>query len=137
MPADGFYEWPENSAARYRTFFRRPDDAPIVFAGIWERWQPGEGAELVETCCQLTPTPNDLMRPIHDRMPVILHSRDYAQWLDPDAVGDDVTGLLRPLPDGELEAYAVSTAVNSVQHNGPKTGHADDLIGFDRLCTPE
>lgn len=119
MPADGFYEWQGATPPKQPYFIHRPDDAPFMFAAIWERWKVDDEAETIDTCCQLTTTPNGVIAPIHNRMPVILHARDYARWLDRDMSGADVADLLRPLPNDELEAWEVSTAVNSVKHNGP------------------
>lgn len=110
--ADGFYEWKKIDGQKQPYFIRFPDDASFAFAGIWERWTPEPGAEPVETCAHITTEPNALMLPIHNRMPVILRQKDYAEWLDPEVALDRLKALLKPYPDGELEAYAVSRAVN-------------------------
>jgi putative SOS response-associated peptidase YedK len=119
MPADGFYEWQGLRPPKTPYFFRSPDDRPFAFAAVWERWQADEQSEPVETCCLLTTTPNGVMRPVHDRMPVILRPEDYGRWLDRGTTGADVADLLRPLPDDALERWPVSTAVNSVKHDDP------------------
>ena len=65
---------------------RNADGSPFAFAGLWERWQAPED-EVIESCTILTTDANDLTQPIHDRMPVILHPKDYDLWLDPDIKG--------------------------------------------------
>lgn len=72
MPADGFYEWQKIGTKKQPMYMHRRDDAPFAFAGLWERWTPDLDAEPVETCTIITTTPNALMSPIHDGMPVIL-----------------------------------------------------------------
>src|SRR5512145_1766858 len=84
LPADGFYEWKREGARKRPWYVRRADGAPFAFAGLWERWQ-GEGSDPVESCAILTTDANDLLAPIHDRMPVILAPRDFDLWLDPAA----------------------------------------------------
>ena len=85
IPADGFWE-PKGAASlkiRQPYFFRRPDAGVFALAGLWDRWVNPQG-ELVATCVMLTTGPNELMRPIHERMPVILQPDDYDRWLDPE-----------------------------------------------------
>src|SRR5262245_30344906 len=77
----------------------------LAFAGLWEVWAMGEMA--VESCTIITTAANALMKPIHDRMPVILPPADYAHWLDPEAT--DAEQLLRPFPADAMTAYHVST----------------------------
>ena len=117
--ADGFYEWQKTGARKQPYFIHMKDDRPFAFAGLWESWTSPDGAEL-PTCTLLTTQPNELTRPIHDRMPVVLSAADYALWLDP-SVQDAarVECLLHPYPAGEMEAYPVSTRVNSPAHDGP------------------
>ncbi len=93
-------------------YIHRRDGQPLAFAGLWERWQ-GAG-EPMETCTVLTTEPNELMAPIHDRMPVIVDPRDYAVWLDL-KVHDDgqLARLLQPWAAERLMAYPVSPLVNS------------------------
>lgn len=91
-------------------------------AGLWERWHEADGSEL-ESCCILTREPNELMRPIHDRMPVVVEAERYARWLDVEGEvdeGEAVADLLGPWDAGEWEAVAVSRYVNSPEHEGPR-----------------
>lgn len=116
MPADLFYEWQPLEGAKVKQpwCMRMPDDAPFALAAIWEMWTPKNdpAAEPLVTCCAITTEPNDVMRPIHDRMPVILSPSDYDTWLDPSASVAEVQRLIRPY-DGEMRAYKVSRLVNA------------------------
>jgi putative SOS response-associated peptidase YedK len=117
--ADGFYEWQRAGRRKQPYFIRMKDDRPFAFAGLWEHW---EGAEhsYVESCTLLTTEPNELMEPIHNRMPVILPSEDYDRWLAPsEQSAQELAPLLRPYPSDEMIAYAVSTHVNSPTNDNP------------------
>ncbi len=119
VPADGFYEWRKTADGKVPTRIRRRDGRPFAFAGLWERWTRGEGAPL-ETFTILTTLPNHLLRPIHDRMPVILAEDDWDAWLAPgERPAEALLPLLGPCPDGDLEAFAVSPRVNSPRHDDP------------------
>ena len=118
LPASGFYEWQKLNGGKQPTYIRPVGDALFGLAGLWEMWQDAEGSVL-ESCTILTTSPNELMEPIHNRMPVIIEPADYSMWLDP---GDDpahALHLLRPYPAQEMEAYAVSTAVNNPRNESP------------------
>jgi len=117
VPADGFYEWQKVEGSRTKQPFhiRMADASLFGLAGLWEHWQSPDGSE-VETFTVLTTEPNDLMRPIHDRMPVIIDRADYAEWL----AGDDVSHLLTPYPADAMEASPVGTYVNKPAHEGPR-----------------
>lgn len=119
VPASGFYEWQTIGKLKQPWFFQRADESPIALAGIWECWRSADGVDL-ETCSLITTTPNDVVRPLHDRMPVILSGAAVDTWLDPDvAEPAQVESLLVPLPDGALKRTSVSPLVNSVRHEGP------------------
>jgi putative SOS response-associated peptidase YedK len=121
VPADGFYEWRRVDAkTKQPMFVRFPDDRPFGLAGVWERWRPDEETEPVDTCAVVTTTPNALMAPVHDRMPVILRPADYAAWLDPATDPHAAAALLRPYPDGEVEAVPVGRLVNSPTNDVPE-----------------
>jgi putative SOS response-associated peptidase YedK len=114
VPADGFYEWRKiDLKTKQPMFMHFPDDRVFAFAGLWERWTPDEQAEPVDTCTIVTTSPNELMKPIHDRMPVILRPEDYGPWLDKETDPEKAQAMLRPYADDELEAIKVSTLVNS------------------------
>ena len=123
IPADGFYEWkkPEDGGKKIPYFIHGRDGRPIVFAGLWEVWRESEDAEPLRTCTIITTSANDLLRSIHDRMPVVLPPERWEEWLDP--TNDDVEGLrglMVPAPNDLLELYPISTKVNSVRNDGPE-----------------
>ncbi|MCX6952296.1 MAG: SOS response-associated peptidase [Verrucomicrobia bacterium] len=119
IPATGFYEWETVGRAKKPWLFRTPDEQPFCFAGLWDAWQAPDGT-VRETCAFITGEPNDLMRPIHHRMPVMLSAADFGPWLDPAVTqSEQLTPLLRvPSPDA-VTKFAVSTYVSNVRHEGP------------------
>ncbi len=114
VPASGFYEWQAvpGSKTKQPMFIHGRDSRPIAFAGLWERWRP-EGAEAIETFTILTCDANALMMPIHSRMPVMLERDDLRAWLDEKTERSALEGLMLPRDWPGMEAYAVSTLVNS------------------------
>lgn len=117
--ADGFYEWQATGGPKQPFFFHRQDGDPFAMAGLWDRWEKGEAGPL-ETFTILTTSPNEVVAPIHKRMPVILQPEDYDRWLDPSLEDlDSLLPLLEPASDTLLEAVAVSTYVNNPAHEGP------------------
>jgi putative SOS response-associated peptidase YedK len=122
VPADGFYEWQAVPGSRVKQpyFIGLRDQEPMALAGLWERWQSPQEDEL-ESCSIIVTDANDLMRPIHDRMPVILDPADWNAWLNPDAGDLDVLqDLLRPFPAEAMAARPVSTRVNSPRNDVPE-----------------
>ncbi len=124
--ADGYYEWQKTGGQKQPYFIHFPDERPFAMAGLFEQWRGGPdpldklgGAPPLETCTIITTGANDLTRPIHDRMPVILDPADYDIWLDP-ANSDRrrLEPLLRPLDSDELVATPVSQYVNNPRHEG-------------------
>ena len=89
------------------------------FAGLWESWE-GADHSAIESCTILTTGANDLVRPIHDRMPVIVAPADYDRWLDPTTKGNELSSLLRAYPSEPMEAYPVDTVVNSPARDDPR-----------------
>ena len=118
IPADGFYEWQRKDGRKQPFFFRMRDERPFGFAGLWERWE-GEGGEVINSCAVLTTEANEVLRPVHDRMPVILHPDDYELWLGAEAreLGL-VKEMLRPYPAEEMVGYPVGRGVNSPRNQG-------------------
>ena len=140
IPASGFYEWEKLGRFRKPWYFRWRDERPFGFAGLWESWHAADGAVL-ETCAVITTGPNELMRPIHHRMPVLLTPEQFGPWLDSGVTQPEkLSPLLRPPPAERMSATAVSTFVNSVRNEGPAclapagpddTGEAPQLsLGF-------
>lgn len=125
VPADGFYEWQPRPDRKAKQPFhiRRVDGQPLAFAALWDSWRPRRGSDdgrLVSTVI-VTTAANDLLRPIHDRMPVVLPPAAWDDWLDPDnADVEALAELLVPAPDALLEAVPVSSAVGSVRNDGPE-----------------
>jgi putative SOS response-associated peptidase YedK len=120
VPADGFYEWKRDGKVKQPFFIHRKDEEPFAFAGLWERWENPEDGKEVQSCSLITTEANELMAPIHDRMPVILAESAYDRWLDLDEPVSDLQSLLKPFPANELAAYPISTYVNSPKNQGPK-----------------
>jgi putative SOS response-associated peptidase YedK len=118
--ATGFYEWQVQGKTKQPMWIGLKSRQPFAFAGLWEQWKPPEG-DTIESCTILTTEPNELMRPIHDRMPVVLPAEAYPQWLDPTVQDvDSLKTLLRPYPSEDLIAYPVSTLVNNPRHDVPE-----------------
>ena len=118
LPASGFYEWQKLNGGKQPTYVRPADDSLFGLAGLWETWHDADGG-LIETCTILTTMPNELMKPIHNRMPVIIDPADYSMWLDPGDNPQDALHLLRSYPSDEMDAYAVSTTVNNPRNESP------------------
>ena len=119
VAADGFYEWQRSGAGKQPYFFRMRDDRPFALAGLWESWEGPDGA--IESCTILTTEANAVVRPIHDRMPVILAPADCAPWLDPAVqTPEPLRPLLRPHPPEPMLAFAVSPYVNNPMHEDPR-----------------
>lgn len=119
VPADGYYEWQATRAGKVPHFIHLKDREPFGIAGLWECWE--RGSERIESFTLLTTAANELTRPVHDRMPVIVRPEHYALWLDPTVTDKEkLVGLLEPYASGEMAAYPVSTRVNSPKNEGPE-----------------
>ena len=131
IPVGGFYEWQRQDGKRKQPwYFRMPDGSPVSIAGLWEHWQGSDG-QVIESCSILTTSANELMAPIHDRMPVILSHEDHATWLNPKLTdGVLLQELCRPCPSDILNAYPVSPMVNS-----PKNDSSDCIAPIRILGT--
>jgi putative SOS response-associated peptidase YedK len=118
IPADGFYEWKREGAGKQPFFFSLRDGRPFGFAGLWDKWR-GQDGKVIESCTILTTEANEVLKPVHDRMPVILHPETYDQWLDDDLrVVESLKELLGPYPASEMTSYPVSAQVNSPRNQG-------------------
>ena len=123
--ADGFYEWKSQPGTKTKIphFIHMKDRQPFAFAGLWDEWNSPDGSQI-RSCTIVTIEPNELMAPIHNRMPLILPPDAYAQWIDPAARTPDSLGaLIKPYPAKEMAAYPVSTLVND-----PKNDRAENVV---------
>ncbi len=120
FPADGFYEW-KVEGGRRRAFHARPvGGGPLAFAGLWETWT-GPNGEEVETAAIVTTQANRAMAQVHHRAPVIVPPDAFDLWLDCRNVDEHTaTALLGPAPEGSMEVYEVSPAVNKVANDAPE-----------------
>ena len=118
--ADGFYEWRREGKQRVPMYFTQKSGEPMALAGLWENWKSPEG-EWVRSCTILTTAANSFVRPIHDRMPVILSAETEPLWLDPlTEEPGTLEPLLLPAPVELLEVREVSTTVNNARSEGPE-----------------
>jgi putative SOS response-associated peptidase YedK len=118
--ADGFYEWQRQEGKKQPFYFRLRDSQAFAFAGLWEEWKSKEG-DKITSCTILTTEANELLQPIHERMPVILNPQNYDLWLNhhmhnPEALQK----LLQPYPAQGMTAYPVSTLVNNPKCDRPE-----------------
>ena len=126
IPADVFFEWQDVPGQKRRKPFAVALKDAEIFAlgGVWEAWRAKEGGEWLITCAILTTEPNDLLEPIHDRMPVIVREADYARWIAPSTKNSDVRHLVESFPADLMRAWEIGLLVND-----PKTDDA-------RILTP-
>ena len=128
IPADGFYEWKGGVKGPKQPYYIQLEDGvPFAFAGIWERWEGGDGDHW-ETCAIVTTDANDALRPIHHRMPVILSPENHETWLT--AEPKEAAAFMTPY-SGEMEAWPVDNLVNKVQNDGP------ELVARSEAAPPE
>lgn len=128
IPADVFFEWQDVPGQKRRRPYAVALNEGEIFSlgGLWEAWRSKEDGEWLVTCAILTTEPNELLAPIHDRMPVIVRAGDYGRWIAPDTSAADVRTLVRPYPSGDLRAWEVSLLVND-----PKTDDARVIAPVD------
>ncbi|WP_435181438.1 SOS response-associated peptidase [Halorussus sp. AFM4] len=134
--ADGFYEWKGQHGSKQPYRITRVDDQPFAFAGLWETW--GESQEDVrETVTIITTDANDVVEPIHDRMPVMLERSDEETWLTADDP-DELQSVLDPYTPDTLRAYPVSKRVNNPANESAEVIEEIDIgkqVGFDEFAT--
>lgn len=118
VPADGFYEWKQVAGGKQPHRFLVGDGDLYYFAGLWEVWKSEDGKEL-RSFTIVTTEPNELVKPVHDRMPVILPAEAVKTWLGSDASPETLKGLLRPYPAKCMRAELVSSRVNSARNDDP------------------
>ena len=123
--ADGFYEWKSQPGTKVKVphLIHMKNRQPFAFAGLWDEWLSPDGSQI-RSCTVVTIEPNELMAPIHNRMPVILPSNAYAQWIDPAVrTPESLQMFIKPYPAEEMAAYPVSTLVNN-----PKNDRAECVV---------
>lgn len=117
IPADSFYEWQRKDGKNIPMRIKLKSDSLFGIAGLWESWKSPEG-KIVHTCTAITTEPNELVKPIHNRMPVILKREEEARWLDPTITDIHFLGnMLQSFDEEQMEAYQISPAVNSPKYN--------------------
>ncbi|HZO71642.1 MAG TPA: SOS response-associated peptidase [Ktedonobacteraceae bacterium] len=118
--ADGFYEWKQEHGGKVPMYITMKDHEPFAFAGLWDTWKSPEG-EQIRTCTIITTNPNDVVLPIHNRMPAILTPEAREEWLDPELHDDNVLlHLLAPYPSDAMMARPVSRLVNNPRNDSPE-----------------
>ncbi len=121
IPADGFYEWQPREKGKLPHYIFSSGREPLALAGLWASWKDPESGERLRTCTIITGEPNDLVRTVHDRMPVIVAADHWPGWLDPASTDPAVLeAMLGVYPSSGLAMHAVSTLVNKVQNNVPE-----------------
>lgn len=121
VPANGFYEWRREGSGRVPVWVHLKNKQPFHFAGLWDTWRDPEG-EVLQTFTIITTVANKLLRPIHNRMPVIYDTPLARQWLDPRFAPDENTlgAVLAPFPSELMEAHDVSLLVNKPEYDRPE-----------------
>lgn len=119
VPVSGFYEWKKTGRTKQPYFVRAADNLPMGLAGLWEVWRSPDGSEL-HTCTIITTDANALIKPLHDRMAVVLPPDAYDLWLNPNTNPAELDALLKPPPEDWLVAYPVSTRVNNPANDDPQ-----------------
>lgn len=122
IPASGFYEWKKKGTAAKQPYYFYLNDKEIFgFAGLWEEWLDKQTGELLETCTIITTEANDVLKPVHDRMPVILKPESYDEWLDTKAKDTNrLQELLKPYPADKMDSHTVSRSVNIPDSDSPE-----------------
>lgn len=118
IPADGFYEWRNEGSSKTPYWISRVDGDLFAFAGLWASLPARDGEGELVSCTIVTCEPNELIRPLHDRMPVVLMPDAEARWLDPAAGAQELGSLLAPAPEDLLALREVVDAVNDVREDG-------------------
>ena len=124
VPADGFYEWKKlddsKKPAREPYAISLMSGAPMAFAGLWDAWKEPDGQHWLQSFSIVTTEANELMSSIHTRMPVILHARDWDEWLARDEERPAPAHLLRPYDSDAMELSRCNPLVGNVRNNGPE-----------------
>ena len=119
VPADSFYEWQKTDSGKQPTRIMLRSEEPFAFAGLWEHWKSPEGQEIYSYTI-ITTSPNELVAPVHNRMPVVLPRDGEGAWLDPQTHPADLHELLQPFDATKMQLYPVTTLINSPSNNSPE-----------------
>lgn len=119
IPADGFFEWKTTKASKIPHWIHRPDREPFCFAGLWESWTDDAGTPI-ESCTIVTTRSNETLRPLHERMPVIVPVEKYGEWVDCSRNATDLAPLFEPSPEDLLTYFPVNKAANNVRIDTPQ-----------------
>jgi len=120
VPLSGFYEWARRPDGKYPFWIHPAEGSVITVAGLWESWSKGDSGDPLLTFTILTTRSNELINPLHDRMPVVISAEDRSRWLDPEAKPEALDGLFEPRPGVEFDLYEVSRLVNSPANDTPE-----------------
>lgn len=121
IPAEWFYEWQKIDAKTKQAYaISMKDESVFAFAGLWDRWKDRQTGQTLETFTIVTTDPNELMEPLHNRMPVIIEAKDYGRWLDPGNPARLPVDLLRPYDAERMKAWKVSARVGNVRNDDPE-----------------
>ena len=138
VPADAFYEWQKFGAKNKVPFaIALKDDQPYAFAGLWERWTDSKAGVELLTFTVITTDPNEVVEPLHDRMPVIIAEKDYNRWLQPGDPKRPPIDLLRPYDAGKMAAWRVGKAVGNVKNDSPGLLLPDNVVEMRPPLTEE
>jgi len=119
--ADAYYEWMQVPGSRNKRPFRfsLKNNEPFGFAGLWDKWIRPDGNSIYSYTI-ITTDANEIARPVHHRMPVIIRVQDEDAWLDCSVSNTDrLSSILGPYPSSEMTSYEVSTFVNSPRNDSP------------------
>ena len=135
VPADGFYEWQKTAQGKIPLRFTLRSEEPFAFAGLWEQWTSSTG-EMIPSFTIITTTANELVTPIHNRMPVILRRENEHAWLNNASGVKSWISLLVPYVAGEMKCYPVSPRINSPGFDDPSVLEPDTSVGKDKDSFP-
>lgn len=121
VPADGFYEWKKFDRKSRQPFaYTLSSGEPFAFAGLWDAWRDPLTGEWLQSFAVITTMANELTGEVHERMPVILHPRDYDRWLSRAVTEQPPLDLLRPFEAEAMQSTPCNPAVGNVRNNGPE-----------------
>jgi putative SOS response-associated peptidase YedK len=131
IPVDSFYEWKKVPGGKIPYAIGMKDDAPFVFAGLWEAWKAPSTDEWLRTCSIITGESNELVAQVHTRMPVILPEEHHAKWLG-EVENGDLKELLTPFPAEGMKMWPISSRVNSPDNNVEALLEPIEPVNFKR-----